>query len=261
MWEGRFRKAVRVALLHLLASALVAALVATLVLGVWYPSPYGFISGGFHLLAILVGVDVVCGPLLTLILFNPVKARRETLVDMLLVVGIQLAALIFGVHTAFEARPLYLVHEVDRFRVISNPDYLGVDVQAVLEKMAPEIAPRWYRGPVTVGIREPANAEERQAVMLDAVSGGRDYSQRPDFYIPYDDAYRPKVLGHAQPLRMLIERYPQAAAEAVAILRRYDVPMQKAVFLPVQHKQDWVVIMDQSARILGFLPQDGFALR
>ena len=261
MNKNRVKVAVRAAVIHFLASLLAMSLVVTWVLWRWYPHPYGLISGGFHLLGILLAVDVICGPLLTLVLLNPGKGRRETLVDMLLVIGIQFAALIYGVHAAFEARPLYLVHEVDRFRVISRPDYLGVDVRPVLETLKPEIVPRWYGGPLVVGIREPLSAEERQTVMLDSVSGGRDYSQRPEFYIPYDDSYRSKVLGYAQPLRMLIERYPLAAVEATSILRQYDVPMEKAVFLPVQHKQDWVVVMDQSARILGFLPADGFALR
>lgn len=261
MSGSRIKVAARAAMIHLLVSVFVVSLLILGALWCWYPNPYRLVAGGYHLMGILVAVDVVCGPLLTLVLFNPLKGRRETMADMLLIAGIQLAALVYGVNTAFEARPLYLVHEVDRFRVISHPDYLGVDVKPVLEMLPPEIAPRWYRGPVTVGIREPANNEERQTVMLDSVSGGRDYSQRPDFYIPYDDTYRPKVVRHARPLRMLIERYPQAAVEAAAVLQRYDVPMDKALFLPVQHKQDWVVVMDQSARILGFLPHDGFALR
>ena len=93
-----------------------ASVAALLVLWVWYPYPYGLLSGGRHLFLLLMGVDVVCGPLLTLVLFNPTKPRRELLTDMALVVCIQLAALAYGLYTAQEARPLFLVHEVDRFR-------------------------------------------------------------------------------------------------------------------------------------------------
>ena len=125
----RVRAAARVAAVHLLVSALVAAAVAALVLWVWYPAPYDLLSGGRHLFFILIGVDVVCGPLLTWILFNPAKSRRERWVDVSLVVLIQLAALAYGVHTVYEARPLYLVHERDRFRAIALPDYGDADVR------------------------------------------------------------------------------------------------------------------------------------
>ena len=68
----RVRAASRVAAVHLLASVCVAMAVAALVLWVWYPAPYDQLSGGRHLFFILIGVDVVCGPLLTWILFNQI---------------------------------------------------------------------------------------------------------------------------------------------------------------------------------------------
>ena len=68
----RTSSAIRAALFHFLGSLLVAALAAALVLRVWFPHPYDLLSGGRSLFLILVGVDVVCGPLLTLVLFNPV---------------------------------------------------------------------------------------------------------------------------------------------------------------------------------------------
>ena len=70
--------AIRAALLHLAGSVLVAALAAALVFLVWYPHPYGLLSGGLHLFLILVSVDVVCGPLLTLVLFNPSEVPLKT---------------------------------------------------------------------------------------------------------------------------------------------------------------------------------------
>jgi len=132
----RIRAAIKAALFHFLGSVLVAMMAAVLVFLVWYPHPYGLLSGGLNLFLILVAVDVVCGPLLTLVLFNPRKPRREIITDMSLVILIQLAALIYGMSTVYQARPLYLVHEVDRFRVISLPDYNGEDVKEVLEELA-----------------------------------------------------------------------------------------------------------------------------
>ena len=146
----RVKAASRAALLHLVGSVFVVALAATLVLWVWYPYPYNILSGGRHLFLILVAVDVTCGPVLTLILFNPRKSRRELVMDMTLVVALQVVALIYGVHTAYQARPLFLVHDVDLFRAVTVGDYGDADVRAAMAQMDASLRPHLLRGPVTV---------------------------------------------------------------------------------------------------------------
>lgn len=258
VFSQRIHGAIKAASFHLLISALVASCAAALVFMVWYPHPYGLLSGGLKLFLILVGVDVICGPTLTLVLFNRQKLRRELVLDMSLVAIIQLAALIYGLHIVYQARPLFLVHEVDRFRVISIPDFLAEDIERELAALDTTMRPHWYMGPITVGIRPPKDNKERQGVMLDSAFGGRDYSQRPDFYKPYDDAYRPTVLARAKPLKLFVERYPESLHEALKQLEKSGVTLENALFLPVLHKQEWIAILDPSAKILGFLPGDGF---
>ena len=256
----RVHAAIRAAVIHLLGSLLVAALAALLVLWVWYPHPYGLLSGGRHLFLLLMGVDVVCGPLLTLVLFNPTKPRSELLTDMALVVCIQLAALAYGLYTAQEARPLFPVHEVDRFRVVTAGDYGDEDVRDAIGQLDAALRPHLLRGPVTVGIREPKDAQEHQQVLMESVSGGRDYAQRPEFYVPYDAAYTPKALARARPLQAFVKHFPATTGVVTDLLRQQGVSMDDALFLPVLHKQEWVAVLDRSARILGFVPGDGFAV-
>lgn len=254
------QSAAKAALFHFLGSTFVAALVAVFVFFIWYPHPYGLISGGLRLFFILVSVDVICGPMLMLVLFSPKKPRRELFADMLLVILIQLAALTYGVHIVYQARPLFLVHEVDRFRVISFPDYNGDDVSESIAKLDPVMKPHWLRGPVVVGIRDAINIKERQDVMLASVFGGRDYSQRPEFYVPYDSAYQRKALARARPLKSFTEYFPVTLNDARELLIISGLQMDDAYFLPMLHKQEWVAVLDSSAHIVGFLPGDGFAV-
>ena len=60
-WKARLQAAG----IHLLISLFVAALAAVLVFGLWYPNPYRDLSGGRTLFSMVVGVDVVLGPLIT----------------------------------------------------------------------------------------------------------------------------------------------------------------------------------------------------
>ena len=254
----RVQAATKASLIHLLCSLVVVGLVAALVFLIWYPHPYGLLSGGLGLFAILITADLICGPVLTLVLFNPQKPRREIITDIALVTVIQLLALGYGIHTVYQARPLFLVHEIDRFSVVGKPEYQGHEVGSSLDALPEQMRSDWFRRPIVVGIRDPKNPTERQIVMFDSLQGGRDYSQRPEFYIPYDRDYQNKVLARAKPLRKFLTHYPSVMDEALNIAKQTGISVDECLFLPVHHRQDWIVVLDQSAKIIGFLPGDGF---
>ena len=250
----RLAKASRAACLHLLLSLAVAAAAATLVFGVWYPFPYSELSSGRELFLLLVAVDVVCGPLLTLVLFNPAKPRRELWLDIGLVALIQLAALGYGLNVVKEARPLYLVQEIDRFKVISAPD---IDMSAlVLIPVA--LQPVLTNGPLTVAIREPRNAKEREQFLFESIQGGRDYAERPDFYLTYEGANALKALKRAKPLAVFLQRRPEQLAVARKLASEKNADITQWMYLPVVARQDWVAVLDRQGQIQGFLKGDGF---
>lgn len=237
---------------------MVAAACAVVVFFFWYPHPYGQLSGGRALFLILVSVDVVCGPLLTLVLFSPAKPRRELLLDMSVVILLQLAALGYGIHTAYQARPLFLVFEVDRFRVISLPDYQGVEVSSKLAALPSALQPRAFGGPIVVGYQKPDSAEARRDILLESAFGGLDYAERPEYYVPYSGEHKAAALMRSKPLADFIKRYPETHDEALAQLRKASLPLDKGRFLPVLHKEDWIGVLDPDGSIIGFLPGDGF---
>jgi len=251
----RLVAASRASALHFLGSLFVAVVAAALVFELWYPYPYQELAGGRGLFLLVVAVDVVCGPLLTAVLFNPAKPRSELWRDLGIVVAIQLGALGYGLHTVWLARPLYLVMEKDRFKVIKAVDLVDV---AQLSKLAPALRPRLFSGPQVVALREPKDATERKLVLVDSVLGGRDYAERPEFYIPYDDEAATKSLAKARPLGAFLERYPAQREIAQTLASNRGRDMTKWVYLPVVGRQDWIAILDNAGQIQGFLPGDGF---
>jgi len=253
----RMAQAIRAFLLHAACSLAVAFLAGALVFGLWYPYPYSEMAGGRELFMLIVAVDVVCGPLLTLVLYSPHKPRAELARDIGMVILIQLAALSYGLWTVMEARPLFLVHEVDRFKVVAMPD---IEREA-LTTLPKSLRPAFFSGPRVVAIREPVDAQERDKVLHAALAGGRDYAERPEFYIPYDDEAARKTLLKASPLALFLERYPDQVDAANTLAKKREGDLSNWFVLPVIAKQDWVAVLDgRSARILGFLPGDGFAV-
>lgn len=243
----------RACIAHLLLSLLVAAAVACLVLLVWYPAEYGILAGGKGLFWLVVTVDVVMGPLLTLVVFDVRKPRRELVRDLTIIGCLQLAALGYGLHSAYQARPVALVHEVDRFRVI-----IAADVR--LEEL-PQARKEYQTlpagGPWLLGTRASRSPEERLGAVSLALQGF-DIGQRPSYWQPYEDS-KPLVRERAIPVERLFQKYPDAVQELEARLDALGLDRETARFLPVMARvPGWVVLLRPSGDVAGFAPYDGF---
>ena len=68
MWNWKER--LHASGIHLGISLAIAGLMAWLVFGLWYAYPYRDISGGRDLFMLVIAVDVIMGPLITLMIFN-----------------------------------------------------------------------------------------------------------------------------------------------------------------------------------------------
>ena len=260
---SRLRSALLAAAWHLSVSIVVAGLVAFLVFGFWFPDALRHLAGGADLFWLIVGVDVVCGPLLTLVIFNPAKPRAELVRDLALVAAIQLLALGYGVHTLSYARPVAVVYEVDRFRVVSF-----ADVDADEAEQIPDWAQPWrFSRPRTVGIRAAKSSEEKLA-SIDLSFAGIEPSQRPSWWQDYALS-RPQVLERARPLSELRAKHPEQSAlldAAVAQALHNNQPGETADaqalrWLPLVSRRatDWVVLLDPAtARVRGYVHLDGF---
>ncbi len=107
----------KAASIHLSISIAVGLLVFALLFLVWFPQPYFDAAGGQHLILVLLGVDLVLGPLLTLILFK--SGKKGMLFDLYLIGLVQSAALVYGMHVIVQARPAFIVAAIDRFNVVA----------------------------------------------------------------------------------------------------------------------------------------------
>lgn len=253
-FSERLRAAGFAATIHLSGSALVAALAAILVFGLWYPFPYRDLAGGRELFLLVISVDIVLGPILTLVLFNPSKMPRELWRDLTIVVVVQLGGLGYGVWTVWQARPLFLVAEIDRFKVIARPALQD----GSMETLPRELQPSSFSGPITAAIREPKNSAEKDAVMFASIQGGRDYGERPDFYIPYEGAAALKSLKRARSIETYLQKYPLQRAAAQDFANKAGLNLESVKYLPVVARQEWIAMLDDNGKVVGFLKGDGF---
>lgn len=248
-WKERFSAAG----IHLCISLALAVLAALLVFLVWYPYPYREISGGRTLFFLIVTVDVIMGPLLTLTVFNSRKPRAELVRDLAVIGVLQLAALGYGMWTVAAARPVHLVFEMDRFRVVH-----AIEVApALLEKTAPEFRRLPLTGPTLLSVRPFRDNKERTELTVAALAG-MPIGANPMVWQAYEQA-RPEILARAKPLSDLKSRFPTRAAEIDAVLKS-SAGNRPLGYLPMMGRDSyWTALIDTSTlEVIAFVPIDSF---
>lgn len=211
--------------IHLAISAGVAVVVLAALLLVWYPQPYFRLAGGAGLMLILIGVDVVIGPLLTLIVFDP--AKKSLKLDLSVIAALQVAALVYGISVIAQARPVFVVFSGDRFTVVSAN---AIDPESLAAAKPPhDTLP--MRGPVIVGARMPADANEREKVALLAASG-LDLPVLPRYYVAFSEVL-PDLKAKARPIEELERQNPQAPGTVAAAIARSGRARESLAWVPV----------------------------
>ncbi len=172
--------------LHLLSSAtLLTLILGCLYLG-WYRWPGWYLTDVKTVVLVMVCVDVVLGPTLTLIIANQKKSRRELTRDIGIIVAVQLCALTYGTVSLWNGRPLYYAFSENVLQLVQAYDIDAKEAQLGREQN-PALAPHWYSLPRWVWAPLPQDPKERQRIFASAVSGGDDVISMPRYFRPWEN--------------------------------------------------------------------------
>ena len=254
-----FKRRTNAAGIHFGLSLVIAVLAGLLVFGIWYPHPYREISGGRELFVLVVAVDVIMGPLMTFVVFNVAKPRGELFRDLTIIGLVQAAALAYGLWTVAVARPVHLIFEVDRFRVVH-----AIEVPAeLLSQALPDLQRLPLTGPTLLSIREFKDSNEGFESIMAELQGAA-VSFRPNMWQSYAKA-KPQVIARAKPLNELKDRFPERIDEVEAALASSSLTTKakrgaSVGYIPVVgHNSFWTVLIDiKTADIIAFVPIDSF---
>jgi hypothetical protein len=188
--------------LHLLGSACALALVVGgLCLG-WYRWPGWYLASVLHVVGIVLMVDVVIGPTLTLVVANPGKPRRELARDIGIIVAVQVIALVYGAVTLWMGRPLYYTFSVDRLEMVQASDFKPADI-ALGRRDNPAMSPHWYSLPRWTWAPLPEDPKEAAEIIHGAVFGDTDVIEMPRYFKPWDQGL-PKLRAKLATLDSII---------------------------------------------------------
>jgi hypothetical protein len=175
--------------LHLLGSATALTLIlGALYLG-WYHWPGWYLAEAVRVILVMVGVDVVLGPLLTLIVADSRKSFRVLGRDIGIIVTVQLVALIYGTTALWSGRPLYYAFSADCLEVVQASD-IDTEARKASDRQKLELAPHWYSLPRWIWAPLPQNSEEAQKIVASVLEGGADVIALPQYYKPWDQGLK-----------------------------------------------------------------------
>lgn len=226
-------------LVHLGVSCIVGLFALALVFKIWYPSPLHVAVGVNEVFVLLLGVDVVIGPCLTLIVFDATK--KSLRFDLVVICLLQVLAFLYGLWILSEGRPAWIVYNADRFDL--------VQVYQIDSRVSGQVGGQYrspsFLGPLWVSAKMPENNEERNVITFESVFSGVDMAQRPNLYRPLIEAKQQMHLHQ----RSINELYRYNSSELVQ--RVISEWPEANGFLPMMARiKPMTVLLDKNARVV-----------
>ncbi len=163
--------------IHLLISSVVLGSFLAFVFLVWYPRPFFVVEGLVQIVWVLVGVDIVLGPALTLVVFKTGKPGLKR--DLSIIAAIQIIGFIYGANTFYQERPYFAVfYDSDYFEVIP------ASTMKDISKINPDLNHSKFGRPIIVFVDAPGEIDELKIILEDMKKGGPSIHLRPEYYRP-----------------------------------------------------------------------------
>lgn len=256
IFSQRFKFAAKLSSVHLLLSLTIATLMAALVFLVWYKYPYTHILGGLELFFLVCSVDVICGPLMTLILANPKKSKREMTLDFSVIAAIQIAALLYGMHTVYVARPVYYAFDMDRFSTVTAAELTELATPDDMAQAPKELQSLPKLGAQPIALFWDEKNIDPDKVFIPMVA-------RPEHWRVYDKSTETaKVKKAMKPVAQLYTLPTNVEKKATIdkAVQKSNISADKLYFLPFTCDRDleWSALLNEQGEIVGFVDADGF---
>lgn len=167
----------RASLVHFIISSIIVANIVAITALSWYPGALFSHTGGLHLSVILMIVDCLLGPLLTLVVYN--KEKKSNTKDMVCLLSIQAIFLFYGTFSIYSSRPAYIAWVNNQFHLVKANE---------IESKHQEQAQAEFRsigsfGPIFVATRQPLDTRINNDILFAELSG-MGIQNLPNFYIP-----------------------------------------------------------------------------
>jgi hypothetical protein len=132
---------------------------------------------------LLAGVDLTLGPLLTFVIANDQKPRRELARDISIIAAVQIIALVYGATQLWHGRPLYYAYSGKELSVVQGYDLDPAEAAVARDKDLP-LSPHWYSLPRWIYAPTPADGADAEKIRA-ALKHGFDPTGMATYFQPW----------------------------------------------------------------------------
>ncbi len=211
--------------IHLALSSVAVGVLAILMLRVWYPPPFFMFDGGWQVLRIVLAVDVVAGPLLTLVVFN--RAKPELRRDLIIIGILQIAAFAYGAWVMHAYRPAFMVYVDATFHSVNWQE---------IRQATPQLdgVRRLAEGRASpVMVLAVADTAQRRKIVAGMASGGPSIAHFGELYRLPDAASFEQVARESADVESLARGDASIAAELARVRAAQHLPRERLLFVPL----------------------------
>lgn len=236
--EMMLKEKIRFFLMHSIFSFSLFIVSLYLVFYIWYPSDLTFATGVLPIYGILLFVDFILGPALTLIIYK--KDKIKMYIDITIIVILQVSAFLYGLYTLEQGRPAWLVFVIDDIEIVSKSDIKkSEDLGNENFKIG------FFEKPIWVAAEYSSNLKIAQQQKEDEMFKGISLAQRPETFVLIDKK-KQAIIKKLKPLNEL-ENF-NSAIQIVNIVNKYGAVKG---WLPVKASNlDMVALFDKNGKPL-----------
>jgi len=217
--------------IHLCISLIIFLVLGAVIVLRWFPGYFFELDGGWEGLRLILGVDLVLGPLLTLFVFNAAKPEIKT--DMAIIGVLQFACLAGGMYVVWSERPLAMVYVDGHFYSMSADSWEEVN------RPVPDLSDFPGPWPKRLMVELPSDIAELSEIRGSAFRSGGSMRVLSEYYIPMDE--QKIVLEDAYPLENIRTRDEEFGFLEVW-QKEHAGPLEDYAFFPLGTRYKYLFI-------------------
>lgn len=234
------KEKLKASIIHLLISILLVGLIIGSILFFFFPKLFINISDFKEVASIIITVDLILGPLLTFVVFQPKKKTLKF--DLSVIASIQIVALLYGAFALYQVHPVYVTFNIDRFTLVSardaEPEKAKYNEYNISKLGSAKLA----------FAKMPDETEKRNDVLLTAALGGDDLESREEYYEPYEN-HIDQVLAKAIDNETIVES-AQTDKKLKNFISKHKDKINDLAFLPLNtQKKDAIIVLDKKTAL------------
>lgn len=183
---------------HLSASFVISMIIIGFVFFIWFPAPLAKAEGVTHIFLMLIAIDVIIGPLLTLLVYK--EGKKTLKMDLSVIIFVQVIALSYGLYSITQSRPVWIAQNGDIFQLVRANAIDGID----RKEAKPEYQQNGWFKPVWVSVDAKNPKYEHYA----------EQTLVPNLYTDLNNAVS-RIQKNAQPLDKLNEFNDSQQVQAI----------------------------------------------